>query len=83
MNDDQAIYVSQGESSHHEEELHGDDNNEINQRIKEELALSAIHQKQVDSHWRQVLRKEKFQELHNDIGSLQHQNQQNIVMKNR
>ena len=81
MNDDQVIDVSQGESSHHEEELHDGENNEINKRIKDELALSAIHQKQVDSHWRQVLRKEKFQELHNDIGSLQQNHQQSIQQK--
>jgi hypothetical protein len=56
-------------------------NSEINERIKEELSLSAIHRKQVESHWREVLRKEKFQELHNDIDSLQSYHQQNIQRK--
>jgi hypothetical protein len=58
-----------------------EENNGINQRIKEELALSAIHRKHVESHWRQVLRKEKFQELRNDVGSLQQYHTQNIQRK--
>jgi hypothetical protein len=81
--DDQDIGDCQDESSslHHEQnhELNSDD--EINKRINEELALSAIHRKHVESHWRQVLRKEKFQELHNDIDSLQQYHQQNIQQK--
>jgi hypothetical protein len=55
--------------------------NEIYQRMNEELALSAIHRKHVESHWRQVLRKEKFQELRNDIGSLQQYHEQTMQQK--
>lgn len=69
------------DSSHHDEEQDHKPNSEINERINEELLLSAIHRKHVESHWRQVLRKEKFQELHNDIDSLQKYHQQNIQQK--
>ena len=76
--------VGDDESSHHHNEHHHHELNndkKISKRINEELALSAIHQKNVESHWRQVLRKEKFQELHNDIDSLQQYHQQNIQQK--
>lgn len=79
MNDDNDNGVCHDESStHHDEE---EPNSEINERINEELALSAIHRKHVESHWRQVLRKEKFQELLNDIDSLQTYHQQDIQRK--
>lgn len=83
MNDDNndGIGDCHDESSHHNEEEHHEPNSEINERINEELALSAIHRKHVESHWRQVLRKEKFQELRNDIDSLKSYHQQNIQRK--
>jgi len=82
--DDQDIGDCEDESSsicHHEHNNERRNSDEINDRINEELALSSIHQKHVESHWRQVLRKEKFQELQTDIGSLQQYHQQNIQRK--
>src|SRR6056300_498397 len=88
MNDDRVEDDSSpgGESSEEDQSSTETNNNNkeengINQRIKEELALSAIHRKHVESHWRQVLRKEKFQELRNDVGSLQQYHTQNVQRK--
>ena len=90
MNDDDRVEDDSspgGESSEEDQsssETNNNNNKEengINQRIKEELALSAIHRKHVESHWRQVLRKEKFQELRNDVGSLQQYHVQNVQRK--
>ena len=81
MNDDNDNQDCHDDSSHHNEEVRHEPNSEINERINEELALSAIHRKHVENHWRQVLRKEKFQELRNDIGSLQNYHQQDIQRK--
>mmetsp|Transcript_11859 Transcript_11859/g.18216 ORF Transcript_11859/g.18216 Transcript_11859/m.18216 type:complete len:502 (-) Transcript_11859:41-1546(-) len=81
MNKDSDKGDCHDESSHHDEEEHHEPHSEINERINEELALSSIHRKHVECHWRQVLRKEKFQELRNDIESLQNYHQQNIQQK--
>lgn len=90
MNDDDKVEDDSspgGESSEEDQPSSETNNNNdeeengINQRIQEELALSAIHRKHVESHWRQVLRKEKFQELRNDVGSLQQYHVQNVQRK--
>ena len=83
METDQEDVGDDESSHHHNEQHHHELNNDkkISKRINEELALSAIHQKNVESHWRQVLRKEKFHELYNDIDSLQQYHQHNIQQK--
>ena len=54
---------------------------EIIKRLDQELALSATHRKDIENHWRQVLRKEKFKELHDEIIPLSKFHEQNIERK--
>jgi hypothetical protein len=53
----------------------------IAERFAHELALSRTHRLQIDSHWRQVLVKEKFQELHNEIPQLIQCHDENVARK--
>ena len=57
------------------------DSNRITERLDRELALSRTHRLQLDSHWRQVLLKEKYQELHNEIPQLIQCHDENVARK--
>ncbi|KAL7528484.1 hypothetical protein ACHAXR_002470, partial [Thalassiosira sp. AJA248-18] len=53
----------------------------ITEKLNLELALSNTHRLQLQSHWRQILSKEKFQELHNGIPHLTQYHDENILRK--
>ncbi|KAL3762237.1 hypothetical protein ACHAW5_007186 [Stephanodiscus triporus] len=57
------------------------DSNRITERLDRELALSKTHRLQLQSHWRQVLVREKFQELHNEIPQLIQCHDENVARK--
>ncbi|KAL7478165.1 hypothetical protein ACHAW6_003939 [Cyclotella cf. meneghiniana] len=54
---------------------------ETAQRLNRELALSATHRNEIESHWRQKLRKEKYRELHDEISLLSENHEQNVERK--
>ena len=54
---------------------------EITKRLNRELALSASHRNEIECHWRQVLRKEKFKELHDEIEPLSEYHERNVARK--
>ena len=54
---------------------------EISKRLNQELSLSTTHRYEIESHWRQILRKEKFQELHDEITPLSEYHSQNVSRK--
>ncbi|KAL7547381.1 hypothetical protein ACHAWF_012856 [Thalassiosira exigua] len=56
-------------------------NNAIVEKLERELALSNTHRMQLQSHWRQVLSKEKFQELHDGVPKLVEYHDHSIVRK--
>ena len=61
--------------------LCNDNDSDVIKRLNRELALSTTHQNEIESHWRQVLRKEKFNELHDDIEPLAKYHEQNVTRK--
>jgi hypothetical protein len=54
---------------------------EITKRLNQELALSATHRNEIESHWRQILRKEKFKDLHDEIAPFAEYHKQHIQRK--
>ncbi|KAL9178314.1 hypothetical protein ACHAXT_001742 [Thalassiosira profunda] len=56
-------------------------NNAIAERLDRELKLSRAHRLELQSHWRNVLSKEKFQELHDGIPRLMEHHEQNVERK--
>ena len=55
--------------------------NRIRERLDRELALSKTNRVQLQSYWRQVLVKEKFQELHDEIPKLIKFHDENVARK--
>lgn len=53
----------------------------ITEKLNRELALSNTHRLQFQGHWRQILSKEKFQELSNAIPQLKKYHDENISRK--
>jgi hypothetical protein len=68
------------DDSQHERE-HVNNDYEITQRLNRELALSKSHRHEIESHWRQILRKEKYKELHEEIAPLSEYHEQNVERK--
>ncbi|KAL3766395.1 hypothetical protein ACHAWO_008059 [Cyclotella atomus] len=62
-------------------DAHNSSESEITKRLNQELALSTAHRNEIESHWRQVLRKEKFKDLHDEIEPLAEYHEQNIQRK--
>mmetsp|Transcript_16577 Transcript_16577/g.39683 ORF Transcript_16577/g.39683 Transcript_16577/m.39683 type:complete len:538 (-) Transcript_16577:60-1673(-) len=58
-----------------------DNVNEMTEKLNRELALSNTHRLEIQSHWRQVLGKEKFRELHDEIPQLIQYYEQNVSRK--
>jgi hypothetical protein len=58
-----------------------DRNSNIRVRLDRELALSRTNRLQLQSYWRQVLVKEKFQELHDEIPHLIKCHDENVARK--
>ncbi|KAL3800133.1 hypothetical protein HJC23_001054 [Cyclotella cryptica] len=54
---------------------------ETAKRLNQELALSTTHRYEIESHWRQTLRKEKHTELHGEISLLSENHEQNVKRK--
>mmetsp|Transcript_26711 Transcript_26711/g.56865 ORF Transcript_26711/g.56865 Transcript_26711/m.56865 type:complete len:526 (-) Transcript_26711:81-1658(-) len=54
---------------------------EIAKRLRKELTLSETNRYETDSKWRQILRKEKFQDLVDEIPSLSDYHDQNVQRK--
>ena len=50
-------------------------------KLNRELHLSKTHGLQLQSHWRQILSKEKYQELHNGVTQLSQYHDENISCK--
>lgn len=76
--------MTEMETAEQPQEMHSDITTSpptIAQRLKQELALSSIHRNEVESHWRQILRKEKFQELKDEIGPLAEYHERNVKRK--
>ena len=73
--------LSNNDNQREQDTLNDNRNNEMSRRLNHELALSATHRQQVESHWRQILRKEKFQELHAQISSLSDFHNKNVQRK--
>lgn len=54
---------------------------EITTRLNQELALSSTHRNEIECHWRQILRREKFKELHREIDPLIEYHKENVGRK--
>lgn len=53
----------------------------ITEKLNRELAISHLHRLQLQTNWRQVLVKEKFQELHDEIPKLIKYHDENVKWK--
>ena len=56
-------------------------NGTIIEKLNHELAISNLHRLQLQTNWRQVLVKEKFQELHDEIPRLMKYHDENVEWK--
>lgn len=59
----------------------GSTNGSVIEKLDHELASSNIHRLQLRSNWRQVLVKEKFQELHDELPQLIQHHDENVAWK--
>ena len=59
----------------------GSTNVSIAEKLNRELAISNLHRLQLQTSWRQVLVKEKFQELHDEIPQLIKYHDENVQWK--
>ena len=82
-NDTSSESISDVRSGHNESNATENTCNEseITKRLNRELALSSAHRNEIECHWRQVLRKEKFKELHDEIEPLAKYHDRNVTRK--
>jgi len=82
---DVILETNVDEGTHHDNEdgqpSQPTSNNGIAEKLDRELALSNTHRLQLQGHWRQVLCKEKYQELHGELPQLIQYHDQNIARK--
>ena len=79
--DDDGKYNSNSQNRTNDAQNNTCSQSEISKRLNQELSLSTTHRNEIESHWRQILRKEKFKELHDEIKPLSEYHDQNVRRK--